>query len=150
MAGINFTVKPTGEVALSAATAKTVLQVAAPANQRLRLKAWGVYFDGTSVSAEPVQVSLVRQTTAGTMTAVTPEKCDDSLPETVQSTAGANASAEPTTAGTLQYREVHPQSGYEYNWGFGDEDFIKGGGRVGIVCTAPATVNVIPWIKCEE
>ncbi len=47
-------------------------------------------------------------------------------------------------------RNIHPQSGYEHIFGVADEDIIAGGGRVGIVCTAPATVNVIPWIKCEE
>lgn len=150
MAGLSWTAKPTAEVSLAAATAKTVLQVTAPANQRVKIKGWGVYFDGTSVSAEPVEIKLMRQTTSGTMTSVTPEKCDDSLPETVQSTAGVNASVEPTYGGVLQYREIHPQAGYEHSFGVGDEDWIKGGGRVGIVCTAPATVNVIPWIKCEE
>lgn len=150
MAGLLWTAKPTGEIALSAATAKTVLQVASPTNQRVKIKGWGVYFDGTSVSAEPVQIQLVRQTTAGTMTSVTPAKCDDSLAESVQSTAAVNASVEPTSGDVLQYREIHPQSGYEHTYGVCDEDWIKGGGRVGIICTAPSGVNVIPWMKCEE
>ena len=150
MADLQFTVKPTAEVALSAATPKTELQVKAPAHQRVKIKGWGVYFDGTSVSAEAVNVKLDRQSTAGTMSAVTPSKCDDSLPETVQCTASVNASVEPTTDEVLQYRNVHPQSGYEHTYGIGDEDKIKGGGYVGILCDAPATVNVIPWIKCEE
>ncbi|MGL5936018.1 MAG: hypothetical protein ACRCZI_10425 [Cetobacterium sp.] len=150
MASLQFTVKPTAEVSLSAATAKTVLQVKAPANQRVKIKGWGVYFDGTSVSAEPINVKLVRQSTAGTMSAVTPAKCDDSLPETVQSSASVNASVEPTTGEVLQFRNIHPQSGYEHVYGVQDEDMIKGGGYVGILCDAPANVNVIPWIKCEE
>ena len=150
MADLQFTVKPTVEVALAAATAKTVLQVKAPANQRVKIKGWGVFFDGTGVSAEPINVKLVRQSTAGTMTSVTPARCDDSLPETIQSTGSVNASAEPTSGEVLQFRNVHPQSGYEHLYGIGDEDKIKGGGYVGIVCDAPAVVNVIPWIKCEE
>lgn len=150
MADLQFTVKPTAEVALAAATPKTVLQVKAPANHRVKIKGWGVYFDGTGVSAEPINVKLVRQSTAGTMSAVTPAKCDDSLPETVQSTGSVNASVEPATGEVLQFRNVHPQSGYEHIYGVGDEDIIKGGGYVGILCDAPAVVNVIPWIKCEE
>lgn len=150
MAKLQWTAKPTAEVSLSAATPKTVLQVKAPANQRVMIKGWGVYFDGTSVSAEAVTIKLVRQSTAGTMSAVTPAKCDDSLPETVQSTASVNASVEPTTGEILQYRNIHPQSGYEHTYGIGDEDIIKGGGYVGILCDAPANVNVIPWMKCEE
>ena len=150
MAGLLWTAKPTAEVSCPAATAKTVLQVFAPANQRLRIVGWGVFFDGTSVSAEPVNIKLVRQSTSGTMTSVTPTKCDDSLPETIQSTASADASAEPTTGDVIKFINIHPQSGYEVANGVKDEDWVKGGGRVGIVVTAPGTVNVLPWIKCEE
>jgi len=150
MAGLEFTAKPGSEIALSAAAAKTVLQVTAPANQRVKVKAWGVYFDGTSVSAEPVNIKLVRQTTAGTMSSVTPTKTDDSLPETVQSVASVDASVEPTTTDVLHFINCHPQSGYQNDFGVIDEMFIKGGGRLAIICTAPAAVNVIPWMKCEE
>lgn len=150
MAGLLWTAKPTAEVSCPAATAKTVLQVTAPANQRLRIIGFGVYFDGTSVSAEPVNVKLVRQSSAGTMSSVTPTKSDDSLPETIQSTASVDASAEPTTGDVIKFINIHPQSGYEMASGVKDEDWIKGGGRVGIIVTAPASVNVIPWIKCEE
>lgn len=150
MAGLLWTAKPTAEVSCPAATPKTVLQVTAPANQRLRIIGFGVYFDGTSVSAEPINVKLARQSNAGTMSSVTPTKSDDSLPETIQSTASADASAEPTTGDVIKFLNIHPQSGYEMASGVKDEDWIKGGGRVGIIVTAPASVNVIPWIKCEE
>ena len=70
----------TAEVALSAAVARTVIQMVAPANHRVVLTGWGVYFDGTSANAEPVQVEIVLQTTAGTMSALTPAKKDTSLP----------------------------------------------------------------------
>jgi len=62
----------TAEIALSGATAKTVLQLVAASNHCVKIKSWGVFFDGTSVTAEPVQVRLLRQTDAGTMSALTP------------------------------------------------------------------------------
>lgn len=139
----------TAEVALAAATAKTVLQIVAATNQRVRIKSFGVFFDGISGSAEPVQVRLLRQTTAGTMTSLTPTKLGTGS-ETVQTTAQHTATAEPTAGDTLDIAEVHPQSGYQVIYPQGDWPIIPGGGRVGIECTAPATVNVRAKIIFEE
>ena len=140
----------TAEIALTAATAKTVLQITAPTNHRGKILSWGVYFDGTSSSAEPVQVRLLRQTTAGTMSALTPTKADNSLSETLLFTAQHTATAEPTAGDLLEAKEVHPQGGYEKIYSAGQEKIIGGGGRVGIECTAPAGVNVRAEIHFEE
>lgn len=148
MAGI-LCVAQTSEVALTAATVKTVVQVVAPANQRQKIKGYGVSFDGTSVTAEPVQVELLRQTTAGTMTALTPVKLVAGS-ETVQSTAQHTATAEPTAGDILDSIEVHPQGGYEKILPFNQEIENPGGGRIGIRCTAPAGVNVRAKIIFEE
>lgn len=141
----------TDEIALTAATAKTVLQILAPANHRVKILGWSVFFDGTSVSAEPVQVELLRQTTAGTMSASSAEeKLDDSLAETLQVSATHTATAEPTAGGLLQAIEVHPQTGYEKLYPLFQEPIVGGGDRVGIRCTAPAGVNVRASITWEE
>lgn len=139
-----------GEVALAAATAKTVLKIVAPANHRVAILGWGVSFDGISPTAEPVVVRLLRQTTAGTFTSLTPVKADGSLGETVQTTAGHTATVEPTAGNILKRVNVHPQSGYEEVVPLGQEFVLAGGEQVGIECTAPAAVNVIPYIKFEE
>jgi hypothetical protein len=140
----------TAEVALSAATAKTVIQLVAATNHRVKVLRWGVFFDGVSVSAEPVQVRLLRQTTAGTMSSLTPVKLDDSLAETLQTTAQHTATAEPTAGDVVDVVEVHPQSGYEIIYPLGQEVIIGGGDRLGIECTAPAGVNVRAKIVFEE
>lgn len=140
----------TAEIALTAATAKTVLQLVAAANHRVAILAWAVYFDGTSSSAEPVQVRLLRQTTAGTMSALTPVKNDDSIADTLLTTAQHTATTEPTAGEALKAIEVHPQSGYEEACPYGQEYIIGGGDRVGIECTAPAGVNVRAWARFEE
>src|SRR3990172_7079678 len=140
----------TAEVALSAATAKTVIQLVAATNHRVKVLRWGVFFDGVSVSAEPVQVRLLRQTTAGTMSSLTPVKLDDSLAETLQTTSQHTATAEPTAGDVVDVVEVHPQSGYEIIYPLGQEVIIGGGDRFGIEFTAPAGVNVRAKIVFEE
>lgn len=148
MAGIKL-MAATSEIALSTGTAKTVIQLVAPTNQRLLLKRWGVFFDASSPSLEPVQVVLMRQTTAGTMSSLTPTKIGV-YTETIQATAQHTATAEPTSGDILDVAEVHPQSGYEVIFPLGDEIVVPGGGRVGIVCTAPAGVNVRAKFGYEE
>jgi hypothetical protein len=140
----------TTEVALSAATTMTVLQLVAPSNHRLKVLGWGVFFDGVSVTGAPVEVTLVRQTTAGTMSALTPQKIDDSLAETLQATAQHTATVEPTGTIVVDSVEVHPQSGYEIRYPLGQEVKIGGGDRLGMVCTAPGAVNVRAKMIYEE
>lgn len=149
MAGLNC-IAETAEVALVAATAKTVLQIVAPTNQRGRVKEWGVYFDGTSPTAEPVVVEVLYQTTAGTMTALTVEKEDQSQTETVQFTAQHTATAEPTSGAFVRRKNVHPQGGFEWVAPMGDEINVGGGKRLAIRCTAPANVNVIAYMRFDE
>lgn len=140
----------TAEITLVAATQKTVLQLVAAANHRVKLLQWGIFFDGVAVSAEPVQVVIQRQSTAGTSTTNTPKKIDDSLAETLQTTANDNATAEPTSGDVLWAGEVHPQAGYSEILPLGQEFIIGGGDRLGIRCTAPAGVNARAIMKFEE
>lgn len=148
MAGILVSAK-TAEVALTAATAKTVLQVTAPTNQRLKVLRWGVFFDGQIAASEPVKVRLLRQTTAGTMSSLTPVNLGVGS-ETIQSTAQHTATVEPTEGDILDIVEVHPQSGFESVFPFGSEILIPGGGRIGIECLAADAVNCAAKIVYEE
>lgn len=148
MAG-NLLAACTAEIALTAATAKTVIQATAPSNIRVKITGWGVAFDAVDPNAEPVQVAIYRQTTAGTMTSLSPVSTN-ACSETVQTTASHTATAEPTNSNLLDAFEVHPQSGYEKLYPLGSEIIIPGGGRVGIVCTAPAGVNVRAKFFMEE
>lgn len=138
------------EEALAAATEETVIQLVAPANHRVKVLAFGIFFDGTSVTAEPAQVELARQTTAGTASSLTPVQRDNSLAETLQVSAQQDFTAEPTKGDILESREVHPQSGFEVWYPLGQEPIIGGGDRLGLIVTAPATVNCRAWICFEE
>lgn len=139
----------TAEVALTAATAKTVAMIKAAANHVDKVKGWGVFFDGVSVTAEPVQVKLQRYTSDGTMTSSTPvERSNHGV--TMQTSGYTPNSAEPTAGDVLCAREIHPQGGYQEIFPAGDEIIVPGGGRLGIECTAPANVNVRAEIVFEE
>lgn len=144
-----FGVAKTAEVALAAATAKTIVQLVAPTNHRVKLLRWGVSFDGTNATAEPVTVRLLRQTTAGTMTSLTPVQVRP-VAETIQATAQHTATVEPTAGDVLDIQDVHPQTGYDYTFTPGQEIVLAGGGRIGIECTAPAIVNVVGKLFFEE
>jgi hypothetical protein len=138
------------EQALAAATPETVLQLVAAANHRVTLLRWGVFFDGVSGSAEPVQVRLVRQTSEGSSSANTPAKMDDSIAETLLTTARDTFTVEASDGDVLDLAEVHPQSSYEVIFPLGQEPIIGGGDRLGIECTAPAIVNVRAKMVFEE
>lgn len=136
--------------ALVAATARTVIQIRAPTNQRVRITSWGLYFDGTASTGQPVAVRILRQTTAGTMTTGTVRKLDDSIADTLQTGAGTNATAEPTASDVLQQLTIHPQTGHTMAYAFGQEPIVGAGDRLGWECTAPAGVNVRGFVAFEE
>ena len=138
------------EVALTAATAKTVAQIVAPANHRVILQGWSVFFDGTAVTNEPVIVEVLFQTSAGTMTPLTLVKTDGSLPETLQTTGQHTATVEPSSGDVIARKNIHPQAGFEKIFPLGQEPKLGGGDRIGIRCTAPDAVNVVAELTFEE
>lgn len=142
----------TAEVALSAGVAKTVLQIAAPANQQVALTGWGIFFDGISPTAEPVQVEVMIQTTAGTMTSLTPRMTNRGCSGTLQTTAQHTATAEPTAGDVMDPKEVHPQAGYEKQIApySPQEIVLAGGNRLGIKVTSPTALNCRAFFTFEE
>ena len=152
MARTRFTIATEGEVALTAATAKTVLQLVTPANIGVAVRGLAISFDGTSGSAEPGSVELSIQTTAGTMSAVTPRHDDTRVGLTIQSAAQKTATAEPTTTTMLRDWHVHPQTGVEFRWWLDEEIVLAGTSatRLGVVVNMPAAVNCRARMFCEE
>lgn len=147
-----YTAETNGDVALTAATAKTILMVINAANSLIRLCEMGVSFDGTSASAEPVTVELVSSTqaTAGTNTSHTIAQCRGST-RTVQATAARNYTAEPTVLTVLKRWLVHPTAGMVLQFPLGrePEQTVTADG-LGIRCTAPANVNAQAYLEFEE
>lgn len=147
-----YTVETTADVALSAATAKTILSVINAANSLIRIVEFGVSFDGTSATAEPVTIELCSSTqaTAGTSTSQTPIQCRGPN-RTVQATGARNYTAEPTTLTVLKRWLVHPTSGIVLQFPLGREpEQVTTSDALCLRCTAPATVNAQGYIEFEE
>lgn len=140
------------EIALVAATEKTVAQIIAATNTRVKVLKWGIFFDGISPTAEPCQVRVLRQTSAigGSPTAVTLVAVNV-ITETIQTTSAYSAGgAEPSAGAVLDVKEIHPQSGYEIIFPLNQEIIVPGAGRLGIAVTAPSGVNCRCVIWGEE
>ena len=143
------------EVATSAAL-KTVLQVATPSTTDIRVKAWGISFDGIVVTNPAGRVQLVDVDVAATVTTLTPgewESDDGQLSLCVGGTAatGYNASAEGTITGSrlLDGQNIHPQNGYAI-WFPGKGPRVKPSRFLRIRTTFSVDINGIPWIIWEE
>lgn len=139
----------TGQIATGTA-AKTLLQIVAPANHRLKISELAVSFQGVNPIGLPILVQVARQSSAGTMSALTPVKVNDGDPETLLTTAQHTATAEPTTGDVLLSEQVHPQTGYTWQATWGHEIIIPGGGKLGIIVTADASVNAVARVLGEE
>ena len=140
-------------LALSAATARTMVAVVAAANVTARLVEFGVSFDGVTSTAIPVLVELCDGSggAAGTSTSQTPRQIRGN-PRTVQC-AGANtytAGNEPTTLTVIKQWLVHPQTGIVVQFPLGREPEHAGAGGLMIRLTAPATVNARGYLEFEE
>lgn len=156
MARVGYSATTGGAVALTAATAKSILGVKAHANSGVDLKKFRVAFDGVTASAVPVLVELCYSTFAtnspGTAsTSVTPAQAYGRV-LAVGATAAKTWTTEPTALTVVEEFLLTPNGGVIfYDWPLGDTpDSALAEGFV-IRCTAPATVNVrgsIWWERC--
>lgn len=148
-----YSVAATADIALSAATAKTIISVICAANSPIRIVELSVSFDGVSGTAEPVTVELCNSTQAGAGTpgsSPTPLQTSGA-PRTVQSAGALNYSAEPTTLTVLKTWLVHPQTGFILQSPLGREtQQTTTADALCLRCTAPATVNCRGYIEFEE
>lgn len=147
-----YVVETTADVALAAATAKTILSVINAANSLIKLTELGVSFDGVSGTAEPVTVELCSSTqaTAGTTTSQTPIQCRGPT-RTVQATGARNYSVEPTVLTVIRRWLVHPQTGLVIQFPLGREpEQVVTADALCIRCTAPAIVNAQAYLEFEE
>jgi hypothetical protein len=147
MSAPRYTAITGGAVALSAATAKSILGAKAHANSGLLLVKYEVAFDGVTASAVPVLVEVCACTFAtnspGTnSTSVTPAQVSGRV-LTAGFTAGKTWTTEPTVITVLEEKLLTPNGGviiYDYPLGT-EPDSPLAEGFV-LRCTAPATVNV--------
>lgn len=144
MARIKGTV---GVAGVSTGTAaKTILQLVAPANQRVAVGPIAVSFRGTVNTDPPVLVEVLRQTSAGTMSAATPVKRNPGDDETLQTTAQHTATSEPAAGDVLFRASVHPQAGVIIP----NEFAVPGGTRLAVRCTTTTSQSADVQADFEE
>jgi hypothetical protein len=148
MSKAGYTISTGAAVALSAATAKSVLCVLAPAQFGVDLKKFRVGFDGVTASAVPVLVELCYSTAATNSTPGT-----NNTTATVNQVYGRtitagftgfyNSTSEPTVLTPFERYTLTPNGGLlVYDIPLGDTpDTAVSNGFV-LRCTAPAAVNV--------
>lgn len=139
---------------------KTLLQIATPSNCPLRMRAWGIAFNGSSV-ATPIKVELIDTNVAATVTAhvaagVQPYDSEAGVVASQMtlgvSATGYTASAEGSITnvriGDQQW--VAPSAGYSYEWALGKEFLVPVSRFLRVRVHAPATVQAMTWVRWEE
>lgn len=126
----------------ASAPEKTIVQVIAPSNHRLKIKEISVGFRGIDATAVPIVIDWLEQSTAGTTGgdggALTPVKDDASADETLQVTATKGPSTdaawttEPTAGNVRRTWVRHPQSNLLYLSQIDVPLWVPGGGRGGL------------------
>lgn len=155
MSAVGYSVTTEGAVALSAATAKSILGVKAHANSGLQLKGFEVSFDGVTASAEPVLVELCSATFAtnspGTASTSVTARQKYGRVLTAGFTGGKTWTTEPTVLTVFKEFLLAPDKGFiAYQWPLGQEpDSALAEGFV-IRCNAPAAVNVRATLDVER
>lgn len=145
MAGLTLTVN-SGEIA-SGTSRKTILQIKAPANQRLLVKS--IEFQGKgSLVADSQMLCRISRNSAnfGTGTSATPVKRNPSNPETIQSTAAYNFTAEPTSPTTYKEFELHPMATKQFT----EPIEVPGGQSLQVDVTSSVSQTVLASICYEE
>jgi hypothetical protein len=146
MAGVRL-VATTGSQ-LSGTGLRTLSQIVAAAQQRVRVERVRISGDSSTSSDIPPLVELIVQTNAGTSASMTVNKLVDGDDETVQTTGLKTfTGTEPTDGGIIKAAAfVSPTGRHEFVFPPGRDLFIKGGTRLGIRVNAAQTNNwVVQW-----
>jgi hypothetical protein len=147
-----YAVTTPADVALAAATAKTVLGMRAPASFGMNLRKFYIGFNGVTASAVPVLVELCTwsSTTTGTSTAATAVQIGGRV-ITPGTTGGYNFTVEPTTLVVVKTYLITPNGGLVIEE-FGDDGPPDNDVSAGfaIRCTAPAIVSCRAGLEWER
>lgn len=145
-----YTINNAADVALVGATAKTVIQIVTGATRKFWLKEMAIGFKSVTATDIPVLVQLVRQSTAGTMSANTPAPDVEGHPAAI-STAQENATVEPTSGVVVKEWYITPIGGQlVYQLPLGDEIEMAVSSRLGLLVTAPQAESCRAYIKGNE
>jgi hypothetical protein len=138
---------------------KTMLQIATPSTEQLRVVEWGISFDG-SAAATPGKVELIETDVAATVTAhvaagiVKVNSPNDvaSLVTLGTAATGYTASAEGTTTASrlLDYQLIAPTGQYVIQYPLGREKEVAASKFLRIRVTFGTAVNAVCYVEWEE
>lgn len=138
-------------IALVAATAKSIAELAAGAGDRIKIVEWWVEFDGVTATAVPVKIEVGRfsadVTTATTFTIDKGDPADGAAATTAKHSTTVEGAG---TADDVMIHRVHPQSGIYVQYPLGRELVLAVSTFWRIRCTAAAGVNASFGIVWEE
>lgn len=147
---------PFQDVALVAATAKTIVGFKPASNRPVTITAVVITFDGVDSTKTPVLIEEILGTDASNSpgtnsTSVTPQQVRGA-PATAQTTAAKNWSAEPTVLTQVGPLRVTPTAGSILQLPLGREVEADPTNRkfYGLRLTASFAVNVTGYIEIEE
>lgn len=148
-----YIVQTGADVSLSAATAKTLLQVVTGATRRAKITEIGIGFASVTSTDGPVLIELREQSTAGTSSANTPVAIDRADPSAI-ATALDTFTVEPTDTGLRGPGpwKVTPIGGtFVYQFPAGQELELAVSTRLGLRLTAPAAESAVrAYIVVQE
>ena len=139
----------TGSTALTAATAKTMIEASSSANQPPEWITAEISFNGTVPTNTPVTIDFCTYAATGTGTAYTAKRFGQAV-GTAATTFKINDTVEPTTPTVLYSWLINPTSGIWYPLPLGRELFQAVSTVQGIRLTAPQAVNAIVNLTVEE
>ena len=155
MAGVGLSIG-FDEVELVVDAWKTVASVKAPANQMVKLNSIALHADGIAGDAKPLLLRLARVVAgSGSASAATPQKLNNALTVTPQTTARKNFTTEPTADGTDPYIRpglFHPQGGIIRDDTFSGL-YLKEGSELAVQVKVPSggvAVKVTGGAEVEE
>lgn len=154
MADLKATIN-TAKIAIVASATATLLQLVAPANQRVKISRIGVFFDeevGDLTPANPLLIAVGRVTGTSGGTIIAAQKIEPGS-EAVQTTALHTLAG--GTLETLDSASINPQAGYDVMYPMGQEIILAGGESFGVQVTSGAVIstdglNAIAKIWFEE
>lgn len=147
---------PAATVALTAATAKTVLGIKAATNVCVKVTEVGISFDGATSTNAPAVCEFMQSTFGanppGTASiSVTPAKRDTGRAETIQATAAKTWTTEPTTLALQRPIDLGQYNGaLIYMHPFASPFIIIGGQGCALRITSPNNVNYTGSLGGEE
>lgn len=158
MPQVGYVVETSANVALTAATARTVLMVITPSSFGVQLKRMSLGFDGVTPTAVPGRVEVVRNSATTNSVPGTGNTNENSnilqtygRSITTGFTAFSASTSEPTVLVPIKTYLISPTSSFFiYDWPLGTEPDQGVSAAIGLRVTMAAAVNVHASLEFER